>query len=200
MRAPLVLAALAALALAPPADAATCTLSSTAARDDHAWYVPDHLKLQLAGNVGFVSPGVGYAFLGRRLETDAFFGWVPESIGGADILSLTGKVTAHPFALRLGGVDWRPLSLGLQVTYTFGDQYFVRPPSQFPGKYYDFPTSLRAGIAVGTSADTRIGERRVGAYLELVALDVTLKAWMDNREELSAADVFSLAIGVRAEL
>jgi hypothetical protein len=195
MRAPLVLAALAALVLAPPPGVA-----EAAERGGRAWYVPDHAKLQLAGNVGFLSPGVGYTLLGRRLEVDALLGWVPEAIGGSDILSVTAKVTGRPLAVRVRGVEWRPLSLGVQVTYTFGDQYFVRPPSQFPGKYYDFPTSLRAGIAVGTSADVRVGDRRVGAYAELVALDVMLKAWADNRGALSAADVFSLAVGLRTDL
>ncbi len=38
----------------------------------------------LTGNVGFVSPGVGYAFLGRHLEADAFFGWVPRGGISAD--------------------------------------------------------------------------------------------------------------------
>lgn len=193
-------AALAAIALvlAAPAGAAEVARDEVAGR--RAWYRPDHAKLQLAGNVGFLSPGLGYAFLGRHLETDAFFGWVPRAIGGTDILSITGKVTAHPLAVDAGGVELRPLALALQLTYTFGDQYFVRPPSRFPGKYYDFPTALRAGIGVGGGASVRIGERRIGAYLELVALDLMLKAWAENRETIGPSEVFSLALGLRADL
>jgi hypothetical protein len=187
-----------ALSVATPAAAAEPPEDRAGVR--RASYVPDQLKLQLAGNVGFVSPGVGYAFLRRRLETDLFFGWVPESIGGTDILSVTAKLTGQPFRMDVRGVELRPVTIALQLTYTFGDEYFVRPPSQFPGGYYDFPTAIRAGLAVGSAATMRVGNRRIGAYYELVALDVMLRAWSDNRRTMGPLDVFSLALGVRAEI
>lgn len=162
--------------------------------------MPDQLKLQLAGNVGFVSPGVGYAFLRQRVETDLFFGWVPEAVGGTDIVSLTAKVTGQPFRMDVRGVELRPVTMALQLTYTFGDRYFVRPPSQFPGRYYDFPTAIRAGIALGSSATVQVGRTRIGAYYELVALDVMLRAWSDNPRTVGPLDVFSLALGLRADI
>jgi hypothetical protein len=191
-------AAVAALALAAAAPAAaTAGGEGGLGEERHAWYLPDQVKLQLAGNVGFVSPGLGYAFLDRRVESDVFLGWVPRAIAGTDVLSVTAKLTAQPFAVDLGGVEWRPFALAVQLTYTFGDQYFVEPPSRFPGGYYDFPTALRAGLAIGSVADVAIGTRRVGAYVELVALDLMLKAWAENRDTLGPQDVFSVAVGLR---
>jgi hypothetical protein len=187
-------AALAALALSAPAAAATRDAEGDERR---AWYRPDHAKLQLAGNVGFLSPGLGYAFLDGLVETDAFLGWVPRAVGGTDVLSVTAKLTARPFIVEVRDVAWRPAALGVQLTYTLGDQYFVRPPSRFPGDYYDFPTALRAGLTLGTAADVALGTRRVGAYVELVAMDVMLKAWAENGT-LGPRDVFSVAVGLRA--
>jgi hypothetical protein len=199
MRAHLGHAAVAALAVAIAAPATAAAAGGTP-DEERLWYVPDHAKLQLAGNVGFLSPGLGYAFLRSRLEADAFFGWVPEAIGGTDIVSVTGKLSALPFRTEVGMVSLRPLVLGLQLTYTFGDQYFVRPPSRFPGNYYDFPTALRAGASFGSAAEVLVGGRTVGAYVELVALDVMLRVWADNPRTVGAWDVFSLAIGVRTEI
>lgn len=199
MRAHAVRAALAALAIAAAPGVAAADGAAEARR---AWYVPDRAKVQLAGNVGFVSPGLGYAGLGGRLEGDLFLGWVPAAIGGTDVWSLTAKATALPVALDLGGFAWTPLTVALQATYTFGDRYFVRPPSRFPGGYYDFPTALRAAVGLGTAVEAAVGARgrRVGAYVELVALDLMLKAWAESPRTLGPAEVFSLALGLRARI
>jgi hypothetical protein len=190
-------AALAALALSGAAPAAAAAAREGDGEERRAWYLPDHLKVQLAGNVGFLSPGLGYAFLDGLLESDLFLGWVPRAVGGTDVLSVTAKLTARPFTVDLREIEWRPLALAAQLTYTFGDQYFVRPPSRFPGDYYDFPTAIRTGIAVGTAADVAVGTHRVGAYVELVAMDVMLKAWAENGRTLGPRDVFSVAVGLR---
>jgi hypothetical protein len=172
----------------------------------HAWYVPDHLKLQLAGNVGFLSPGAGYAWAGRRLETDVFLGWVPRAVSeDSDILSMTGKVTWLPWKRDLGAVyRLHPLTLALQLTYTFGDDYYVSLPARYPPQYYDFPTALRAGVGVGGALGIRLrpgrAVRQVAVYYELVALDFMLLAWARNQTELGPLEVFSLAIGTRVDL
>jgi hypothetical protein len=198
MTARLVTAAVAALALSTAAPAAAAAPREEGGQRHRAWYLPDNGKLQLAGNVGFLSPGLGYSFFDHGLEGDVFLGWVPRAVGGADVLSLTTKLTGQPFAVDVRGVEWRPLTLAVQLTYTFGDQYFVQPPSRFPGDYYDFPTAIRAGLAVGSAADVAVGTRRIGAYVELVALDLMLKAWADNPGTLGPRDVFSIAVGLRA--
>lgn len=154
------------------------------------WYAPDHTKLQLAGNVGFLSPGLGWAWAGR-LEGDVFFGWVPEPLGGTDILSLTGKLTWAPWSIESLPWSFRPLTAALQLTYTFGDQYFVIPPYPFT------PTALRSGLALGAEVARRLARRSLGVYVELVALDLGLAYWLGNRDALGPADVFSVAVGVR---
>jgi hypothetical protein len=169
-----------------------------AARDD-PWFVPDHAKLQLAGDIGFLSPGIGWELWDRRLEADLFFGWVPESIGGHDIYSATAKLTYAPWRLR-AGPHWRiqPLRTGVQVTWTFGSEYFVSQPERYPSGYYDFPTALHAGLALGAAVIRKLPhERDLTLYAEAVALDTMLRDWHENRETIAASDVLSLAIGTR---
>jgi hypothetical protein len=185
-----------------PAAALALALDAPPARA-RPWYAPDQAKLQFAGNVGFLSPGVGYAWADRRLEADLFFGWVPRAVGGEDIVSFTGKLTWQPWELAIDR-RWlvRPLAAALQVTYTLGDDYFVTLPSRYRPHYYDFPTALRAGVALG-GALARKGSgafREVGLYFELVALDAMLFLWAKNPEAVGPSDVFSLALGVRFAL
>lgn len=182
-RAALAGAALAALAAAP----------RTAADEPRPWYLPDHAKLQLAGNIGFLSPGAGYA-LERRLEGDVFLGWVPEAVGGDDIFSLTGKLTFAPWSIDSGPWSFHPFTAALQLTYTFGDEYYVISEDLF------VPTALRSGVALGAAAGRLLGGRRVGIYAELVALDLALGYWLGNPSALGPGDVFSVAVGARLDL
>lgn len=181
-RARAILAALAALAL--PAGAV--------GGETRPWYVPDHAKLQLAGNVGFLSPGAGYA-LARRLQGDVFFGWVPEAIGGTDIFSVTGKIVWAPWSIASPPWSFRPLTGSAQLTYTFGDRYYIIPSELF------VPTALRGGIGLGTEVSRRVAGRSIGIYAELIALDMALAYWLTNTDAIHPQDVFSFALGTRLD-
>lgn len=187
--------ALAALAVLLPAAAHAGEAADARAR---AWYVPDHAKLQFAGNIGFLSPGVGYALARERLELDLFLGWVPEAVVGRDIWSVTGKLTWLPWTAAAGGWRFQPLTAAVQLTNTFGDEFFIREPEGFPRGYHMLPTALRAGLAVGGTATAPWrGLERVSLYYELVAVDVMLAFWTTNRDAVDLSDVVSLALGAR---
>jgi hypothetical protein len=187
----LLLGALSALAAAPRTAAAK------------PWYGPDHSKVQLAGWMGFVSPGAGYSWFGRRLEADLFFGWVPPPLGGEHIVSLTSKVTWLP--VRLGEPErltFHPLTLSAQVTYTFGSEYWIlEPRGRYPTPdYYPLPTALRGGIGVGGDVGRPLwGLERASVYYEFVAIDIMLGHWIGNSGAIGARDVVSFALGLRLE-
>jgi hypothetical protein len=174
-----------------------------AAADQRPWYAPDQLKVQFAGDIGFLSPGVGYAWAGRRLEADLFLGWVPSAIGGDDIISLTGKLTWLPWEVAVGR-RWlvRPFSMAVQLTYTFGSDYYLFLPERYPREYYDFATALRAGLAFGGTFGRRTSGalREIAVYWEAVALDAMLVVWYRNTGSLGPQDVFTIALGIRVAL
>lgn len=171
-------------------------------RAPRPWYLPDQAKLQLAGAIGFLSPGAGYALLDRRVELDLFLGYAPESLAGVELWSLTGKVTWFPWRVGLGrGWSARPLSLAAQLTYTFGDRFFVFLPERYGPEYYPLPTALRAGLALGTAIGRPAGRlEHLGAYAEVVAVDLPLAYLFSNLGTVRASEVLSLALGVRLEL
>jgi hypothetical protein len=180
------------LALATPAGAAP---------EGRAWWLPDHVKGQTAGNLGVVAGGVGYAWHGRRLEADLLVGWVPESVAGRHLVPVSAKVTWQPLRWEREGWLLRPLA-GAQLTYTPGDEFFVLLPERYPDDYYQVPTALRAGVVLGGSLSRRVRGTfsELGVFWELVALDVALADWVRNPRTVGPTDVFSLALGLRAAL
>lgn len=161
--------------------------------------VPDHAKVQLAGAIGVVTPGFGYSLAGDRLHLDAFLGWIPPSLAGRYLVLLTAKLTWRPWTLRAG--EWRlhPGSLGLAVTRTFGERFWIVLPDRYPSGYYDVPTGVRASAALGFGvARPAFGLGEVGLYGEIVAVDAALVYWLRNRRSIDPADVFSVALGLRA--
>lgn len=189
------LAALAAAAVLVPGAA-----RAASEERERAWYIPDHAKVQLAGNIGFLSPGAGYSLARGRLELDLFLGWVPEAVGGRDIWSVTGKLTWLPWTTGARGWTFQPLTTAVQLTNTFGEDFFIREPAGFPRGYHMLPTALRAGLAVGGTARAPWrGLGRASFYYELVAVDVMLAFWVANRSALDLDDVVSLALGVRLD-
>jgi hypothetical protein len=177
-------------------------LAAPAAGAGRPWFLPDQARLQFAGHVGLLAPGVGWEFARERLEADLLYGFVPASVAGEDLHALTLKVGWRPLALS-PRPRWRlrPLTSAVQLTYTLDRDHFVRQPGRYPRSYYDVPTAVRAGVAVGASLGReRRGGGEVAVYAELVALDVMLVAWARNPRTIGPRDVFSLALGLRADL
>jgi hypothetical protein len=185
-------AALAVVALAAPV--------SAAAR--RGALVPDQAKVQVAGGLGLVAAGAGYAFAGRRLELDVLVGWVPPPFAGVQLFSLNAKLTWLPWTARLSE-RWRlrPFTAGLVLSYALGDRFFLTNPGKYPtSDYYPIPTALRAGVALGGTLGRAVGRRstEVAVYWELGAWDIPLALWIQNPRTVRASDVISLALGVRA--
>lgn len=156
--------------------------------------VPDHAKLQFAGGIGFLSAGIGYDSRKHNLQGDFYYGYVPESLGGVTIHSVTGKLTWTPLIYRFkkNHVNLDILSLGLLVNYAFGKQYFSFSPEYYPFDYYKFPTSLHAGIFAGGG----IRFKKLGFYYEVGTTDDELLSYVQNIKSLKFTDILNIGIGV----
>ena len=171
------------------------------------WYVPDLVKMQFAGNIGFLSAGVGYEHGKGKLETDLMLGFLPKSIGGDHITSLSAKMTWSPWKISKGrsrSLELTPFTLGPYMSYSFGSQFDTILPNEYPSGYYWWATSLRFGAFFGGNVEIPLASEQsikgIGFYYELGTYDLKFISYVLNRKFLNVTDIFSLALGVRFQL
>ena len=168
-------------------------------REELPWYVPDHVALQLAGSIGLVSAGPGWAFLDEAVEGELLLGWAPPLVAGEDFLTLTLKGQWHPFRVEWRGWTLRPLTVGMLFSYTFGEAYFVRLPDRYPDGYYWFRTGLRPALLLGGGMGRPVpalGLKHLEGYFELVATDYRVVHFLQDPATVETG-LFSLALGAK---
>ncbi|WP_233877608.1 hypothetical protein [Dyadobacter sp. CY323] len=166
------------------------------------WYLPDHMKLQFAGGIGFLSGGPGYSSRNKTLETDILFGFLPQKFGGDALVTITGKTTYSPWRIPVK-TDYyvAPFSLGFYLSYTFGPQFDTKWPAYYPEGYYWWATTFRPGAYVGGKVGKNFirKSRARGAefYYELGTYDLLLVSYVQNRAFLNLSDIVNLSFGVK---
>ena len=166
--------------------------------------IPHHAKLQFAGGLGLVSVGAGYSNKKEKLEGDIYYGYVPKKIGGITIHTISSKITWFPLKkIELKSLAVKPLAFGLLVNYTFGKQYFLFSPENYPFNYYDHPTALHFGGLMGGQISKALSDKRLkqlAFYYELITYDVELLSYLGNRKSLNLNDIFNVALGIKFSL
>ena len=181
-----------------------CVFAQTVRSQDSVrhWLLPDHLKVQFAGGIGMVSIGAGYNNKKQWLEGDIYYGYVPQSIGGLTIHSITGKMTISPVKIESKNFQTKPFSIGVLVNYTFGKQYFGFTPANYPFEYYGFPTSLHAGAFIGGQVSKKLRKKnlkQIGLYYEVISFDSELVSYIGNKNSLKISDIITIGTGVKLE-
>ena len=166
---------------------------------------PEYLKVQYAGGIGFISIGAGYSTKNQKLEADLSYGYLPKSIGGIRIHSISGKVTWIPInSVRVKKYEVEPLMTGFIVNYSFGKQYFSFDPPYYPYKYYSFPTAIHSalflGSRIGVNFPPNTFVRRVSLYYEILSFDREIISLVSNTKSLQITDIITLSLGVKVNI
>lgn len=169
------------------------------------WFIPDHLKLHFAGNIGFLSGGPGYVSRNKTLETDLLFGFLPKKFGGDALVTITAKTTYSPWKIPLKNTYYiRPFSIGAYLSYTFGPQFDTQWPSYYPAGYYWWATSFRPGAYIGgkVGRDFKVKNqiRQFEFYYELGSYDLLMISYVQNMDYLKLSDITNLSFGVKMAL
>ncbi len=162
--------------------------------------LPDHIKLQYAGGTGFVAVGTGYSSKNQKLESDVFYGYLPKSIGGVRIHSISIKfnwIPIHSVALKKYQVE--PLMTGLLINYSFGKQYFSFDPPNYPYRYYSFPTAIHSAVFFGSRVGIKFPResfiQRLSLYCEMLSFDREIISLLNNPKSLDIPDILTLSLG-----
>ena len=167
--------------------------------------LPDHIKVQYAGGTGFFAVGIGYRSTNKKLEGDLYYGYLPKSIGGVRIHSLSTKFTwipINPIGKRKYSLE--PLMTGLVVNYSFGKQYFGFDPPKYPYRYYSFPTAIHSALFLGSRIGMNMGSNssihRLSFYYEILSFDREIISLLSNPKSLHITDIVTLSLGVKVNI
>jgi hypothetical protein len=178
---------------------------TTSAQEKSLIKPPDHIKIQYAGGTGFVAVGAGYSNKKQKLEADLYYGYLPESVGGVRIHSISAKFTWIPIrSVSIKKYQVEPLTAGLVANYSFGKQYFSFDPSNYPYRYYSFPTAIHSALFLGSRIGFDFPEntfvRRLSLYYEILSYDREIISFVSNTKSLQSGDIITLSLGIRIGL
>jgi hypothetical protein len=136
------------------------TFSQVSQNSDSARYqmfLPDYVKLQFAGGIGFLSLGVGYTFFKQKLEVSYFYGYVPEFVSTDDLHSVSLQLTARLFRFKVNpNIELMPLNIGWFIHHTFGSEYWIKLPEHYPEEYYWWSPGRNSGVFLGGEIRTKL--------------------------------------------
>ena len=138
----------------------SATYSQVSYKVDSASYkkfLPDYVKLQFAGGIGFMSMGVGYTFFNHKLDITYFYGYVPKYFTVDDLHSVSLQLTAKLLTYNLSeNIQILPLNFGWYAHHTFGNEYWIKLPDNYPEGYYWWSPGRNAGIFIGGEIKTKL--------------------------------------------
>lgn len=181
-----------------PAARAECPRAAAVER----WYVPRYAKLQTGGYLGFLTVGSGWSLAQTHVEIELLYGWVPASLGGTSVHSLTLRSFGRSPGWCFGpGFRWTYLYGGPAVLFALGDQFFLRVPERYHDRRYYRRTAMHWLATLGTELALPFRSPHIplqhALYAELSALDDYLFSWLKSASTVSFASIFSTTLGYR---
>ncbi len=162
------------------------------------WYMPDYIKIQYAGNIGFLSIGAGYEWWREISQTDILYGYVPECKGEATIHTFTIKNTFRLYQFNIKQKYNISPILGFSVSLEPGQNSYLRLPDKYPEGYYS-TNSIYACLNLGVKSKFKFDEKRFFNSIETYAEINTIADYVYynlKAQEDWEDDIWSLALGV----
>lgn len=166
--------------------------------EKNKWYKPDYLKIQHAGNIGFMSLGFGYGWWREVAQTDILYGYVPEHKGEATIHTFTIKNTFRLYQFNIKQKYNISPILGFSVSLEPGQNSYLRVPGKYPEGYYS-TNSIYACLNLGFKSKFKFDEKRFFSSIEPFVEVNTLADYLFYNiiaQEDWEDDILSLALGV----
>lgn len=170
--------------------------------------IPTQVIIQNAGNMGFLSAGIGWNY-GKhsQWETNLLFGFLPEYKSNRGKVTMTLKQNYIPWSIYLkDGWSIEPLSCGLYFNTVFGSEFWSRQPGRYPDKYYEFlSTKIRANVFLGQRITKIIPHNKrkkiksITAFYEVSTCDLYIRSMVLD-DYLSIWDIIGLSIGIKIQM
>lgn len=159
---------------------------------------PDHIKMQFAGNIGFISAGIGYETFGGKLHSDILIGYLPEFIGNTTVVTFSQKNTFNFRNFNYRPINKFNITVGASINVESGRNSFIKLPEYYPDGYYStnaITFGLFAGLKYQGKYEPSSKIKQLEYYAEIGTLATYLYYSFYN-EDYFEDDIYSLALGV----
>jgi len=160
--------------------------------------LPDEVKLQFAGNIGFLAAGIGYETFGGKLNSDLLIGYLPEYIGKAEVLTIAQKNTFNFRNFKYKPIRRLNVIAGFSINVESGKNAFLRLPDYYPGGYYS-TNAITFGLFTGLKYNGKYSSNSKIKQIEYFAEVGTLATYVYYaiyNEDYFEEDIYSLALGM----
>ena len=167
----------------------------------HKMFLPDYVKLQFAGGIGFLSTGVGYTFFDNKLDATIFYGYTPEYFTSDDLHSVSLQFIVKPLSYKLSdNIEILPLNFGLFTHHTFGNNLWIKLPDHYPKGYYWWSPGINTGLFIGGEIKTKLFAGNMPAsgtafYARIGTRGLYLSSKIGN-SSIPIKDIVELGFGV----
>ncbi|WP_373790040.1 hypothetical protein [Bacteroides heparinolyticus] len=169
--------------------------------------IPSQSILQVAGNMGSFSLGLGWDY-GKReqWETHLLLGLIPKHDAKSAKMTMTLKQTFRPWQIKAyKDVYFDPLTAGIYLNTVFGKQFWGRQPDRYPQSYYHFlSTKIRINVFVGQQFMWKIPQYRrksrnsIFLFYEVSTCDLYLRSYVTEKY-VRLTDIIGLSIGAKVK-
>lgn len=178
-------------------------------RKHWAGLIPTQFVVQNAGNMGWLSAGIGWDYGKRKQwETHLLFGYIPQYQSVRGKLTITLKENYIPWSRDLKhGWSIEPLRCGLYLNTVYGHEFWKSQPSRYPDKYYEFmSTRFRLNVFLGQQFTWQIPQEKrklfaksLTLFYEVSSCDLYIRSkFIDS--SVSLGDILGLSLGVKLQI
>lgn len=162
------------------------------------WYKPDLFKIQYAGNIGFISLGLGYEWWRQNAQIDFMYGYVPETKGKTTIHTFTIKNTFKLYQFDVFDKYNLSPTVGFSVSMEPGENSYIQLPEKYPDGYY-LPNSFYACINLGLKSNFKLKDERFFSSIDMyfeVNTHANYLFYNILAKENRSSNIYSLALGI----
>lgn len=169
--------------------------------------IPTQLVVQNAGNMGYLSAGVGWEY-GRKgqWETHLLWGFIPKYDGKRAHLTSTLKENYIPWSISFNDrLALEPLEATIYVNTVFGSEFWRSQPGRYPDKYYQaLSTRFRLNVGIGHRLTYKFDPEKyvfkaVTFFYEVSSCDLYIRSLFQGTG-INYWDTVGLSFGVKFQL
>ena len=159
-----------------------------------------YVKTQYAGNMGFISVGVGSYFFNDKISADINYGLLSKYINGVRVHSFSIK-PAYNFKEFHYHSFTTHCYTGVNLVYSIGRNIYTKAPDHYPRDYYPenaFHFNPFIGLKQGMDINAR-KIRKLSLFAEFGTVDHEIWYALKNKE-IAIYDILNLCFGVIFQL